>query len=116
LIEDTELSTGRGGNAGRGTFGSSPTRGGLPGAPFGGGSTGEKAGEDGGKAGVSTNGAAGLSCGVLHIGTAPKMKGGGFHLGRGGNGVDARSQRDALGNEKTIPATPSSVAQQVLAL
>jgi hypothetical protein len=117
VIENTQLVTGRGGNAGGGTFGSDPTAGGQPGAnPSGTTVRNGHAGGNGGPSGISTNGGAGPSVGVMHAGAAPTVKGGAIHVGRGGNGFEARSHRDALGNEKTIPATPPGVAQEILAL
>jgi hypothetical protein len=116
-LDSTELTTGRGGNAGRGVFGSDPTAGGQAGANGTGVANGDgHAGGSGGRSGISTNGSAGPSVAVMHAGPAPAMKNGATQLGRGGNGVEARSHSDALGNEKTIPATPPGVAQDVLAL
>jgi hypothetical protein len=117
VIENTELATGRGGNAGRGTFGSDPTPGGKPGAnPSGVAEANGRAGGNGGASGISTNGGAGPSAGVMHAGAAPTVKGGAIHVGKGGKGLDARSTHDVLGNAKTIPASPQGVAQDILAL
>jgi hypothetical protein len=117
VVEGTELVAGRGGAGGRGTFGSDPTPGGLPGAswtadpPFTG-----RSGGGGGLPGVSTNGSSGPSLGVLHTGAAPKLAADTKVVpGAGGAAVDSRS-RDALGTTRTIPATPAGLSAQVHAL
>lgn len=117
-IDTTELVSGRGGAAGRGALGSTPTSGGQPG-PNGSSipQTFAKPGGRGGAAGVSGNGSSGPSLGVAHRGPAPKIVGGTkFRLGAGGAGVDHRSRVDAFGIAKTIPATPAGLSKDILAL
>lgn len=119
-FEASELVSARGGDAGRGTFGSSPTSGGNAGYFLG--YPGlelliGKPGGRGGAAGTSSNGGSGPSLGIAHTGSAPTTDSATrITAGTGGAAIDARSRTDALRITKTIPATPAGTAQAILAL
>lgn len=119
-FDGTELVSARGGDAGRGTFGSSPTPGGAAGYRLefvGNDFLIAKPGGRGGAAGVSGNGGSGPSIGIAHVGAGPTIVGATrVTAGEGGAAVDARSRTDALGITKTIPATPAGVSKDILAL
>jgi len=116
-LDQVDVVAGRGGNAGRGAFGSVPTPAGAGGAAAPGypGTRGF-AGSRGGAAGVSGNGAAGPSAGIAHVGAPPKRSGGTVKAGAPGNGIEERSRTDDFGTTKTIPAAPPGLAMEVLAL
>ncbi len=111
-FDGVALVSGRGGDAGLGTFGSTPTAGGAPGFdndfPF----LGHPAhGGRGGAAGTSGNGSSGPSIAVAHVGPAPRVQAGSKLVpGAGGASIDARSRTDAFGITKTIPATPPGLS------
>ena len=110
------IESGAGGAAGKGTFGS-PASSGLRGGDDHGSSVplptspGSFDGEAGGVAGVSGNGAAGPSYGVVHRGGAPVLVAVQVKNGVGGAGVPARSV-----GAKTLAATPAGEAEGVKAL
>lgn len=123
-VERSELRSGVGGRAGRGTLGSVQAAG-QPGAaggtpinaegnvslcgvvPCKGGKGGD--GGSGGRAGVSGHGAAGPSMGVVHIGDAPKMDADTVITpGAGGAGQGALSRGGA-----TVPAVPQGASEKI---
>jgi hypothetical protein len=119
-IESTELVSARGGDAGRGAFGSTPTAGGAAAflnADYPGISpTDSKPGGRGGAAGISGNGSNGPSLGIAHAGPAPKVDGATtITASTGGAAIDERSRTDAFGITKTIPATPAGTSTNILA-
>ena len=114
-VDSTEVFTGRGGTAGRGTFGSDATPGGAAGTNTVGDPA--HAGGDGGAAGISSNGGNGPSVGILHSGAPPTVRGGTkFTPGQVGPFIDSRSHADVFGNTRTIPATPGGISKDILAL
>lgn len=119
-FDTSELTSARGGDAGRGTLGSMPTTGGAAGflLTFAGNEfLVAKPGGRGGAAGVSGNGGSGPSAGIAHVGPAPTLAGKVLiTTGNGGNGVAERSRTDGFGITKTIPATPAGVSTDILAL
>ena len=118
VLDGVVLVAGRAGTGGRGSFGSDPTLGGRAGenlTPDG--VNAARPGGVGGVAGISTNGSNGPSVGVLHSGGAPRVGDNGrITPGPTGPAIDARTHLDALGNTKTIPATPAGIAKDLLAL
>lgn len=117
-FDASELVSGRGGDAGLGTFGSAPTPGGQAGTNNAGVTeTAAQAGGRGGAAGPSGNGGAGPSIALAHAGVAPKLLSATKLLpGTGGAAVDERTRTDALGLVSTIPATPAGVSKDLLPL
>lgn len=116
-FETSELVAARGGDAGLGTFGSTPTAGGAAGFVVGfGGSAfidGQPGGQ-GGSAGISGNGSSGPSLGIAHVGLAPKLGADSkITAGAGGAAIAARSR--TLGITKTIPETKAGTTKDVLA-
>jgi len=117
VLDGAELVSARGGDAGRGVFGSDATAGGFAGYGWSADPafTGRPGGR-GGLAGISTNGSSGPSLGVLHTGAGPKIKGSTKIVpGTGGAAIDAQV-RTVLGNTKTIPATAAGLSAEVHAL
>lgn len=113
VVEDVVARAGKGGAAGLGTFGGAPRRGGAPNgsADF---IQSSKNGGNGGIAGTSSNGSAGPSFGVAHVGAAPTLKGTTkVEQGQGGAGVDARSQLMGVGGNASIAATPAGLSEAI---
>jgi hypothetical protein len=104
-LDTMTVTSGQGGGAGSGTFGSAPSEGTL------GGNAAAGAGQAGGEAGISPNGSAGPSYAMAHEGGAPRLTQTTSTAGAGGAGVDARSARG-----KTIPAAPAGESVPVKAL
>ncbi len=117
-FDASELTSGRGGTGGHGTFGSAPTMGGHAGAGFPAVAvTLAKDGGHGGSAGISGNGASGPSLGIAHSGAAPVLLNNSMiRPGAGGAALPARSHTDALGNTATIAATPAGASHATLSL
>jgi len=117
VLDAAELHAGRGGNAGRGGFGSDPTAGGAAGPSASWPAAAGQPGGAGGSAGVSGNGSAGPSIALVTKGAAPTITGTTTTTaGEPGAGVEARSRTGALGNVSVIPATPAGVAKATLSL
>ncbi|HSO34322.1 MAG TPA: hypothetical protein VLT33_17420 [Labilithrix sp.] len=117
VVDGTQLTAGKGGAGGHGTFGSDPTAGGAAGAELSGDpNNAARGGGRGGAPGISANGSSGPSIGILHSGAPAKLQAGGrATAGTGGAAIAERSHDDA-GNVRTIPATPAGLAKDVLAL
>lgn len=117
-FDGVTLTSGRGGDAGLGTFGSTPTAGGAGGFdnnfPF---LTHPAHGGRGGAAGTSGNGSSGPSIAIAHIGPAPKVQAGSRLVpSAGGAPIEARSRTDVFGLTKTIPATAPGISSQIAAM
>ena len=118
VVDGSELVAGRAGAGGHGTFGSDPTTGGAAGIN---GSSdplnAARPGLNGGAPGISTSGSNGPSVGILHSGAAPILRSGAkVTPGPAAPAIDARSHTDALGNTRTIPATPAGISKDIIAL
>lgn len=114
VVDSTQLTAGKGGAGGRGTFGSDPTEGAASGAPLSVNSA--RPGGNGGFGGISTNGSSGPSVGILHSGPPAKLQAGGrATASTGGAAVPEQSRTGAFGTVRTIPATPAGLAQDILA-
>ncbi len=99
-----------GGAGGKGTFGSRESNG-TAGASDGAAQMYSKAGEPGGRAGVSGNGAGGPSIAIAHQGGAPVLTQSKTEAGAGGAGVEARSS-----GTRTLPASAEGESVGVKAL
>jgi len=110
-LDGATLVSARGGDAGLGTFGGTPTGGGNQGSDAGFAFLTHPAhGGRGGMSGVSTNGSSGPSIAIAHVGPKPIMQGASkLTPGSGGAAVAERSRTD-VGLTKTIPATPAGVS------
>lgn len=121
-FDGAELTSGRGGDAGKGTLGSLPTVGGLANNPevpatYPGlvPNLGQEGGR-GGAAGVSNNGSSGPSVAIAHVGAPPKLVGAQtMKPGAGGASIPERTRTEG-GVVSTIPATPAGVSKDILAL
>jgi hypothetical protein len=106
VFDTSELVSGNGGAGGRGSLGSAATAGGLAGsAPFAAlrGSNGGR----GGRSGVSGHGAGGPSIAIAHTGGEPELVSTKAVPGEGGAGVAAATNRDAMGDTKSLAASPA---------
>ena len=110
VVDGTQLTAGKGGAGGRGTFGSDPTPGATPGAGFS-----ALPGGNGGFAGISTNGSSGPSIGILHSGPPAKLQAGGRATASTGGAAVPEQSRTTFGTVRSIPATPAGLAQDILA-
>ena len=117
VIDGTQLVAGRGGAGGHGTFGSDPTAGGAAGTnAVADSAVAARSGQNGASPGISTNGSSGPSVGVMHSGAAPTLRGSAkITPGPSGAAIDERSH-EAFGNTRTIPATPTGIRKDILAL
>ena len=114
VVDSTQLTAGKGGAGGQGTFGSDPTEGAASGAPLSVNSA--RPGGNGGFAGIGTNGSSGPSVGILHSGPPAKLQAGGRATpGTGGAEIPARSRTGAFGAVRTIPLTPAGLSKDILA-
>ena len=114
VIEETKLVSGAGGAAGLGAFGSAPRRGGSPGyGPYPAQASGN--GGNGGVAGTSSNGSAGPSFAIAHVGGAPTLDNASkTEAGRGGAGVPARTKTEnGVGTPTSIAATPDGLSEAI---
>jgi len=111
-IEETSMVAGIGGASGLGAFGSAPRRGGAPGyAAVAAQASGH--GGNGGVAGTSSNGSAGPSFAIAHVGGAPSLDNASkAEAGKGGTGVPARTKTEnGVGTPTSIAATPDGLAE-----
>lgn len=110
-FESVELVSKKGGDGGKGTFGSRPTPGGKGGPVIDGvASTKGQDGSPGGFAGVSGSGAGGPSIALVHFGARPSLdERTSFTVGEPGRGVPEMTD-----GTKTIAASPSGEASAIV--
>ncbi|HEY8080375.1 MAG TPA: hypothetical protein VIF62_39870, partial [Labilithrix sp.] len=111
-FDGIDVKAGNAGDGGAGSLGSDATAGGYAGvAPTNAGTA--QPGGNGGRAGVSGNGAGGPSVGIAHIGGAPTIlattK---VAFGVAGKGVPATDRSDATGT-RTLSASADGIAADV---
>lgn len=112
-LEDTKLTSATGGAPGLGAFGSKPSRGGA--AAYGPGIAASQHGGNGGVAGTSSNGTAGPSFAIAHVGGAPSLDSASkTEPGKGGTGVPARTKTEnGVGTLTSIAATPDGLSEAI---
>lgn len=117
VVDATQLTAGKGGVGGHGTFGSDSTPGGAPGVNKSlDANDAARGGGRGGSAGASANGSSGPSVGIMHLGApATLVNGGRATAGAGGADLPEQSKTDG-GGTRVIPATPAGQSKDVLAL
>ena len=114
-LERSDLIARDGGPGGRGTFGSDPTPGGAPGAQApNAGFTAGTAGFAGSAAGVSGSGAGGPSYALAYTGDLPSLTQTTTKVGQGGAGVAAETKPGALGVTRTLAASASGDAKEIV--